>query len=433
MQRRTLPLGLLAILLFSSLTPLISSQIRVDLTMDKIEYNPGDILIVSGTTGPNLAVVIQVFNPQTVMVGIAQDFADSQGNFAIEVLNFPEELGNDFQPGEYRIKATAEGASNETIITLVNRTPQPTPPPIPVPILGENVEVEQMDDRYVFITKNESIRYRIEVFNDRPEVTVTFESPLGFFNQSNKVSVEMRQLIEFVDVDGDQLYTNGIDVELGVVNLEYFTWNHQFFNRSTTRFEYQVILTGSESDQPNQEPGDPETLYRVEVNVTGGKLSQLVTYQILNFEWSNDDPSTLLAIMMEGRGESEMAEGPGEIGFNIPVGGTILSPFYTLDTLGSADAIQLEFLSKITHPNAEVVVYRPDSTQKLIYITVPRFDTFATHIHRIGVRAGAPVPEFPPLGLFLSLVILVPFIILVSRTMRRSGHGVTVQDTGKMD
>ncbi len=386
-------LTLLILLVF----PLAHAQVPLELTTDKTEYSLGDQVVVSGTTRPNSAVTIIIFNPFVELVGIAQAASGVDGNFEVVVFTFPLDFTEKFPPGEYIVSAQVEGASAEVTIVL-----EPDAPP---PVIGEIVEVEQTSDRYVFITKNNSIGYKIEVFKNRPEMTVVFESSPGFFNDSNKVRIELTHLIEFVDTNSDQLYTRGTDTDVSRTVLGGLAWNPELLNNTVTHYEYQVILTAV----------DGVATYRIDITIIGGELVQLVTYEISGFIFA--ESTSLLALLIEGRGETELEFGPGEIGLNRVIGGSILSPFYSLNTFGRIDGIGEQFASRIAEEDADDVQL---GTEKIMYITVPRFETSASHQHHIGVRLGAPVPEFASVGAILTLAVLIPFVILLGRKGRKA-------------
>ncbi|MEE8239075.1 MAG: hypothetical protein V3R13_03195, partial [Nitrososphaerales archaeon] len=275
-------LTLLILLVF----PLAHAQVPLELTTDKTEYSLGDQLVVSGTTRPNFAVTIIIFNPFVELVGIAQAASGVDGNFEVVVFTFPLDFTEKFPPGEYIVSAQVEGASAEVTIVL-----EPDAPP---PVIGEIVEVEQTSDRYVFITKNNSIGYKIEVFKNRPEMTVVFESSPGFFNDSNKVRIELTHLIEFVDTNSDQLYTRGTDTDVSRTVLSGLAWNPELLNNTVTHYEYQVVLTAV----------DGVATYTIDITIIGGELVQLVTYEISGFIFA--ESTSLLALLIEGRGETEL-------------------------------------------------------------------------------------------------------------------------------
>ncbi len=387
--------SLMTLILLTLMIPLAHAQVTLELATDKGEYSLGDQLIVTGTTRINSAVTIIVFNPFGELVGIAQAASGADGNFEVVVFTFPLDFNENFPPGEYTINAQTEGASTEVTIVL-----EPDAPPL---VIGERVDVEQTSDRYVFITRNNSVEYQIEVFKNRPEMTVVFESTPGFFNDSNKVRVELTHLIEFVDSDSDLLYTRGTDADIRRTMLSGLSWNPELVNNTVTHFEYQVILTAV----------DGAATYRIDVTIIGGDLVQEVTYEISGFEFI--DSSSLLALMIEGRGETELEFGPGEIGLNRVIEGSILSPFYSLNTFGRIDGIGQQFGSRIAEEDVDDV---QAGTQKIVYVTVPQFDNSASHQHSIGIRLGAPVPEFASVGAILTLAVLIPFVILLGKKGR---------------
>ncbi len=389
--------SLMTLTLLILLFPLAYAQVPLELTTNKTEYSLGDQVVVSGTTRVNSAVTIIIFNPFVELVGIAQAASGADGNFEVAVFTFPLDFTEKFPPGEYIVSAQVEGASAEVTIVL-----EPDAPP---PVIGEIVEVEQTSDRYVFITKNNSIRYKIEVFKNRPEMTVVFESSPGFFNDSNKVRVELTHSIEFIDTDSDQLYTRGTDTDVSRTVLSSLSWTAELLNNTVTRYEYQVTLTAV----------DGVATYRIDITIIGGELVQRVTYEISGFVFA--ESTSLLALMIEGRGETELEFGPREIGLNRIIEGGILSPFYSLNTFGRIDGIGEQFASRITEEDADDV---QAGTEKIMYITVPRFETSASHQHNIGVRVGAPVPEFASVGAILTLAVLIPFVILLGRKGRKA-------------
>ena len=118
------------ILILSS--PIIFAA-SITVVASKTEYNPGDTLVILGTATPGSAVAIQVYNPVGNLIGVDQSNTRDDGQYVVEVFNFPE-MSNAMIPyGTYRIRAVdaATGETAEMNIEYTVSTSPPVPPVIP--------------------------------------------------------------------------------------------------------------------------------------------------------------------------------------------------------------------------------------------------------------------------------------------------------------
>ena len=118
------------ILILSS--PIIFAA-SITVVASKAEYNPGDTLVILGTATPGSAVAVQVYNPIGNLIGVDQSNTRDDGQYVVEVFNFPE-MSNAMIPyGTYRIRAVdaATGETAEMNIEYTVSTSPPVPPVIP--------------------------------------------------------------------------------------------------------------------------------------------------------------------------------------------------------------------------------------------------------------------------------------------------------------
>ena len=118
------------ILILSS--PIIFAA-SITVVASKAEYNPGDTLVILGTATPGSAVAVQVYNPIGNLIGVDQSNTRDDGQYVVEVFNFPE-MSNAMMPyGTYRIRAVdaATGETAEMNIEYTVSTSPPVPPVIP--------------------------------------------------------------------------------------------------------------------------------------------------------------------------------------------------------------------------------------------------------------------------------------------------------------
>lgn len=98
--------------------PIINAA-SITLVASKNEYHPGDALVVLGTSAPGSAVAIQVYNPAGVLVGVNQVETRDDGQYVIEVFNWPEENVLNLAFGIYEIKAVDAATGENTIIDVI--------------------------------------------------------------------------------------------------------------------------------------------------------------------------------------------------------------------------------------------------------------------------------------------------------------------------
>ncbi|NIN51639.1 MAG: hypothetical protein GTN80_00495 [Nitrososphaeria archaeon] len=118
-------LPILLTLMILAAVPVAAATLTV--TTDKT-YDFGDTLMVSGSgAAGDTAVSVSVYNPNDLLVGIAQSTSDVDGNYAMEVLTFPSAASSRFPAGTYTVKAYNLGDTAETTFTLATGVPPPTP------------------------------------------------------------------------------------------------------------------------------------------------------------------------------------------------------------------------------------------------------------------------------------------------------------------
>ncbi len=391
-------------LVFTLLVSTFGIARAVDLTIstNKAEYDLSELVTITGKTDPRKVVSIQVFSPSGDLAVIAQTQADANGNFQENLFRFPEATGGKFTFGNYTIKATVEGATTQIKIRLKQAAPPPPPAPAPQ---GQKVAVESIPDRYLFTNKYGQLVYRVEVFKTEPKMSVAVEASPGSFDDANKVTSKLVRLIEFTDTNSNEQYEYRTDTDVKRIDYSELTWTNQFVNQSITKWQYLVILRGVKD----------ALSVNINVTITGGDGNATVSLRVAGFSFGN--PNSKLAVMWEGKAAKELDIGPGEFGINIRKDATFTSPFYRFEANGIADGNNVAFKSRIAEETEDI---HESDAQKLVYVTVPRFTTAATQTSFIGARVGVPVPEFPPIGVVLTFVILISAVFI----MRRKGSPI---------
>lgn len=396
---------LLSLLVIFTLAVSSISFVRaVELTIsaDKAEYELGDLIVVSGKTDPNKVVSLQLFNPSGELVAIGQLSADPNGNFRADLTRFPAATSQRFPLGDYTVKATVEGATTEQKIRLKQGAPPP-PPPAPT---GTRVTVETIPDRYIFTNRFGQLTYRIEVFRLEPKITVAVESTPGVFDEINKVGSKLTRLIEFIDVDNNNEYQPRTDTDVKRIDAGELAWTNLLLNQSIRKWQYTAVLKGIK-DALN---------VNLNVTIAGGDGNATVTLRVAGFTFGN--PNSKLAGVWEGKASKELDMGPGEFGINIRKDTTFTSPFHRLEANGVTDGNSIAFRSRMVEESEDI---HEGDTQKIVFLTIPRFTTSATHKSMIGARVGVPVPEFPPIGVVLAFVVLISAVFI----MRRKGLSIS--------
>ena len=124
-RRTFIVLGL--ILILSSPIVLAAS---ITVVASKAEYNPGDTLVILGTATPGSAVAIQIYNPAGNLVGVDQSNTRDDGQYVVEVFNFPEIPTVMMPYGTYLARAI-DAATGESAEIYIEYTVSTSPPVIP--------------------------------------------------------------------------------------------------------------------------------------------------------------------------------------------------------------------------------------------------------------------------------------------------------------
>ncbi len=124
-RRTFIVLGL--ILILSSPIVLAAS---ITVVASKTEYNPGDTLVILGTATPGSAVAIQIYNPAGNLVGVDQSNTRDDGQYVVEVFNFPEIPTVMMPYGTYLARAI-DAATGESAEIYIEYTVSTSPPVIP--------------------------------------------------------------------------------------------------------------------------------------------------------------------------------------------------------------------------------------------------------------------------------------------------------------
>ncbi len=124
-RRTFIVLGL--ILILSSPIVLAAS---ITVVASKTEYNPGDTLVILGTATPGSAVAIQIYNPAGNLVGVDQSNTRDDGQYVVEVFNFPEIPTVMVPYGTYLARAI-DAATGESAEIYIEYTVSTSPPVIP--------------------------------------------------------------------------------------------------------------------------------------------------------------------------------------------------------------------------------------------------------------------------------------------------------------
>lgn len=134
MQRSRTDVGVIAaitlsLLLILTSAPAILAQ-AITVETDKLSYEPGDLVTVTGVGPPSDEVVVQVMNPSGILVATGQTTADGAGNYEVVAMRFPQSPSILFPFGSYtvRVTAAAAGASASTVMTFDATGVAPPPP-----------------------------------------------------------------------------------------------------------------------------------------------------------------------------------------------------------------------------------------------------------------------------------------------------------------
>ena len=119
--------GLGLILILSS--P-IAMAATITVVASKDQYNPGDALVILGTATPGSAVAIQIYNPAGNLVGVDQSNTRDDGQYVVEVFNFPEIPTVMMPYGTYLARAI-DAATGESAEIYIEYTVSTSPPVIP--------------------------------------------------------------------------------------------------------------------------------------------------------------------------------------------------------------------------------------------------------------------------------------------------------------
>ena len=92
---------------------------------DKETYEPTDLVTISGTGPPEDEMVIQVLNPNGILVATGQTSADQDGNYEVQVMRFPPQQSTLFPYGDYTVRATAAAAGATVTTTIAFIGPRP--------------------------------------------------------------------------------------------------------------------------------------------------------------------------------------------------------------------------------------------------------------------------------------------------------------------
>ena len=400
MASRVVSILIMLVLIASSIGA--ARAVELTISTNKNAYFYGEVLAITGKTDPNKVVSLQLFNPIGELVAVDQFVADASGNFQRNFLTFPTEGSQRFPQGEYSVKAAVEGATAEKKIVLGQLAP-----PAPQAPAGVRVAVQSTADRYIFVNTYGQLTYRVEVFRLEPKVSVAVESSPGVFDEVNKVMSKLSRVIEFVDSNNDNDYQKGTDTDIRRVDSSELIWTSQLVNQSLTRWQYTAVMKGVKDS------------FNVNLNVTvvGGDGNATVTLRLAGYSFGN--PNNKLALMWEGKASKELDIGPAEFGINIRSGTTFTSPFQRLDANANIDGTNIAVRSRIVEETEDL---HEGDTQKIIYTTLPAFNTAATK-SIIGARVGVPVPEFPQVGVVLAFVVLVSAVLV----MRRKGSPIFAQ------
>jgi len=108
----------------------IAMAATITVVASKDQYNPGDALVILGSATPNSTVAILVYNPVGGLVGVDQTNIRSDGQYVVEVFNFPENPSTGIPFGIYRVRAVdaATGEDAEITIEFAKSTIPPVTP-----------------------------------------------------------------------------------------------------------------------------------------------------------------------------------------------------------------------------------------------------------------------------------------------------------------
>lgn len=161
--KRKYAIFFLASLILISTTLSASSASPITVTPDKLLYNVGDSISVTGTATPNAYVTIQLYDAQNLRKAVAQTQTTSEGIYI--KTNLYTFTGKD-KPGDWKVTVydSVRHESSEAIFTLS----LPAPPVLTLTITPEKAEYkaesiiitvaadQQIKDVKIYVTQNNS-------------------------------------------------------------------------------------------------------------------------------------------------------------------------------------------------------------------------------------------------------------------------------------
>jgi hypothetical protein len=196
-MRRYLVLTLIiALLVFTSVAVYgqLPTTPKLSVKTDKVEYVPGDIVVITGSTPlPGVTVTITIYDPTGFPKDIRFLTAGDDCKFSISI-----KIPNDWVGGRYRVEARAGTASATTEFYLVTTSiPPQTPtqtPTIPITTSTPYITVTSTPPKPTPTNISELISLINETVRELKELIEEFRSDLQYIKDSEQTLMKIQAI-----------------------------------------------------------------------------------------------------------------------------------------------------------------------------------------------------------------------------------------------
>jgi len=293
-------LKLVSVILLASIflvLPVTSATTTITVTVNHPVIHPGQTLVVSGTTSPNVEVGITVFNPQGQAVASVVTNSSSSGIYTAAVVTFPSQANSLFPFGTYTVHVgTSTGFTNSTTFQF---SPQTYPlvvqvlNPVGIPVQGATVSINGLTE-----TTNSSGEASFQL--EAGTYTLMVSAP-GYVTTQKTVTIPTTE-VPFVVT----LQTQALKVSVNTISITY--------NGTTTTAplitpETFVPLPGGTSVTASVTvtyQGSPTTMATVTASLNGQPVTvtSTSTGYMVSFSVPNTDELANLTITANMSGSS---------------------------------------------------------------------------------------------------------------------------------
>ena len=303
---------LVSVILLASIflvLPVTSATTTITVTVNHPVIHPGQTLVVSGTTSPNVEVGITVFNPKGQAVASVVTNSSSSGIYIAAVVTFPSQANIPFPFGTYTVHVgTSTGFTNSTtfqfspltyplVVQVLN--------PVGIPVQGATVSINGLTE-----TTNSSGEASFQL--EAGTYTLMVSAP-GYVTTQKTVTIPTTE-VPFVVT----LQTQALKVSVNTISITY--------NGTTTTAplitpETFVPLPGGTSVTANVTvtyQGSPTTMATVTASLNGQPVTvtSTSTGYMVSFSVPNTDELAVLTITANMSGYSATYKLPISVMYN---------------------------------------------------------------------------------------------------------------------